>query len=94
MARVIPKMIKCSSFEDKQFNHIKDFLSFEREHLPKTVNSMVLNLPYFRADQTIVAVDKFTELADELLSSVNNKLEELTFRPRKVRIMYSRAVVM
>ena len=74
IARVVPKMIKCSSFEDKQFNHIKDFLYSERDHIPKTVNSMILNLPYFREDQTIVTVEKFTEISDELLSNVNRKL--------------------
>lgn len=48
IARVVPKMLKCTSLEDQQFNHIKDFLYSEREILPKTVNSMILNLPYFR----------------------------------------------
>jgi hypothetical protein len=94
VARVMPKMIKCASFEDKQFNHIKDFLHAERENLPKTVNSMILNLPYFREDQTIVAVEKFTELSDEKLSSVNKKLEALNFRPKKLRIKYSKCLIM
>ena len=57
-------MLKCASFEEKQFNHLKDFLSSERECLSKTVNSMILNLPYFRDDQTIVTIEKFSEVSD------------------------------
>jgi hypothetical protein len=64
VARIVPKMLKCASFEEKQFNHLKDFLYSERENLSKTVNSMILNLPYFRDDQTIVAIEKFSEVSD------------------------------
>lgn len=63
VALVVPKMIKCSSFEEKQFNHLKDFLYSEKENIAKTVNSMILNLPYFREDQTIVTAEKFTEIS-------------------------------
>ena len=48
IARIVPKMIKCASFEEKQFNHMRDFLISSKENLPKTMNSIILNLPYFR----------------------------------------------
>lgn len=60
----------------------------ERDNLPKTVNSMVLNLPYFREDQRLVAIEKYSEVSDELLSNVNRKIEALTYRPKKLRIKY------
>ncbi len=64
VARVIPKMVKCASFEEKQFHHLRDFLLAERDNLPKTVNSMVLNLPYFREDQRLIAIEKYSEVSD------------------------------
>jgi hypothetical protein len=51
---------------------------------------MILNLPYFRDDQTIVTIEKFSEISDELLTNVNKKIEELTYRPKKLRIKYSK----
>jgi hypothetical protein len=89
VATVIPKMLKCASFEEKQFNHLKDFLLSEREALNKTVNTLVLNLPYFRDDQSVVSLEKFTVISEERLSNINKRIEGLTFRPRKLRIMYS-----
>jgi len=26
IARIVPKILKCNSFEEKQFNHLKDFI--------------------------------------------------------------------
>jgi hypothetical protein len=89
VALIIPKMQKCASFEEKQFNHLKDFLYNEKENVNKMVNSMILNLPYFRDDQNVVAREKFSELADDLLSNINLKLEALTYYPKKLRIKYS-----
>lgn len=82
-------MLKCASFEEKQFNHLKDFLLSEREGLSKAVSTLILNLPYFRDDQSIVSLEKFTVIAEERLSNINQRLEDLTFRPKKLRIMYS-----
>ncbi len=64
VARIIPKIQKCASFQEKQFNHLKDFIFSEREKIPKMVGAMVLNLPYFRDNSNIVAVEKFSELSD------------------------------
>lgn len=36
-----------------------------------------------------MAIEKFSEVSDELLSKVNKKLEFLNFRPKKLRIKYS-----
>jgi hypothetical protein len=94
VASIIPKMLKCASFEEKQFNHLKDFLLSEREAVNKTVNTLVLNLPYFRDDQSIVSLEKFTIVSEEKLSNINKRLESLTFRPKKLRIMYSTTIDM
>lgn len=48
IARIIPKMQKSASFEEKQFNHLKDYVFSEKEKIPKIINSIILNLPYFR----------------------------------------------
>ena len=88
VARIVPKMLKCGSFEEKQYTHLKDFLVFEEDNLKHKVNSMILNLPYFRDDQTIVATEKFSEISEEMLSKVNKKLEALNYKPKKLRIKY------
>lgn len=90
VAAIIPKMLKVASFEEKQFNYLKDFLVSEREGLNKTVNTLVLNLLYFRDDQSVVSLEKFTVIGEEKLNNINARLEALTFRPRKLRIMYSK----
>jgi hypothetical protein len=74
VAAIIPKMLKVASFEEKQFNYLKDFLVSEREGLNKTVSTLVLNLPYFRDDQSHVSLEKFTVVAEEKLNNVNARL--------------------
>jgi hypothetical protein len=56
------------------------------------VNSMILNLPYFRDDQSIVTIEKFSEIADEDLTKVNKKLEALNYHPKKLRLKYSKII--
>lgn len=74
VAGIIPKMLKVASFEEKQFNYLKDFLLSEREGLNKTLNTLILNLPYFRDDHSVVSLEKFTVIAEERLNNINARL--------------------
>jgi len=67
IANVLPKLIKCTNFEDGHFTHIRNYLRMEKEKLPGLMNTMILNLPYFREYDKDSVVSKFCEISDNSL---------------------------
>ena len=67
IANVLPKLIKCTNFEDGHFAHIRSYLRTEKEKLPNLINTMILNLPYFREHDKESTMTKFCEISDNSL---------------------------
>lgn len=71
VAIIIPKLIKYTNFEDGHFEHLREYLKNEKEKVPSLMDSIILNLPYFRENSVKKKQNEFVEISSEWLREVN-----------------------
>ncbi len=89
IARLVPKLEKCANLEDSVYVHIRNYVRAEKDKITDVLNSVVLNLPYFRMHDRDSQANKYIELSEESLHGMNDKLRDLSFKPKKLRLKFS-----
>lgn len=90
IAIIVPKLIKCTNYEDGHFAHIRGYLKNEKEKLPALFDEIILNLPYFRESIKRSKEKETVDISSDLLRDVNEKLKNISIKPKRIRIRYSR----
>lgn len=90
IAIIIPKLIKSYDYEDGHFTHLRNYLIAEKEKVVSNLNMSLLNMPEFRWKNPTENAYRFYEIYEETLKELNTKLVNLSHRPKKLRMKYSK----